>query len=494
MKVKGFFLAEFLATIWPENFAKANLSPEGDGTLTTRKKVTKNSRTKKAKKLKRDFEAAIEELVKFLTEKGRAPTSPNFRYEQLQLMLTGSFDPDYWIECQQASKTIIETTPTFGDFEGIRNYSYPDPANVPTKPLYSDGVVSSGDPAYFGQTQAGQFYDNSLKWARYVFILRNKFRRGDAEPLFITVNGTIMAEADIRPSRAMLSLIIKRYIVPDGSAKLTTLEPPTDKPIQAQYMYQMPSVSGVGWILEWTKKLVYAIRSDDYETANADLTKLVCLVAPMPMMGHKYNNNTDVLTSISNLVVKAYQIKKTKTYHNGTYENTYGQWDWPLQYGSFDLANECAGLGAVPVFGLYDEPPYYFKSIFWYNTQGEYLTLVHAPVEGDYGDYGVPNFYSCIGIVHLKNSAVLFTGRECGGMVDVYRVTLSGCLKIAEFPAPTHYCGAPIIFAARTFANDEDAAYWTLSTDSMYSTKINADDTITDLSGYTIAQIIDQNL
>jgi hypothetical protein len=340
MKVKGFFLADLFSLLWPENFAHANLTPEGDGTLTTRKKVTKNSKPKKQKKLKTDFEDAIDRLIEFRRLKGAPPPTPNFKYEQLQLMLAGSFDTAYWKSCRQDSKVIIETMPGIGEFQGVRNYSYPDASNAPSSAIYADGVVSSGDPAYYGLTENGVFHDDALKWARYVFTLANKCLADDGEPLFLTVNGTIMAESDVRPCRAMLSMIIKRHIVGASSAKLTSLASPTDKPIQAQYMYKMPSTGGAGFFIEWTKKLVYSLRSKIYEDQGVDLVKLVCLVAPMPMMGHKYNNNTDILTSISNLTVKAWQIKKSREWSTCVFDQSVTWIPWNIGGGVLGSAGE----------------------------------------------------------------------------------------------------------------------------------------------------------
>jgi hypothetical protein len=312
MKVRSRSVPSGMAALDAENIAKANLDTAGDGIIHTRRKVTKNSHPKKPKKIKTDFEDAIDKLIVYLTSKGKTPTSPTFKYDQLQLMLAGTFDTQYWKECTIESTTIIEATPGIGAFTGVRDYAYPDATNTPTAALYADGVISSGDPAYYGLTEFGEFHDDALKWARINFKLENKCKQGDGEPMFITITGTIMAEADVRPCRAMLSMIIKRFIVEDGSGKLTTLENPTVDPITAQYLYQMPTVSGPGFIIEWSKKLVYSMRSKKYETAGVDLTHLVCMVAPMPMMGHKYNNNRDILTSISGLTVKAYQIKKNK--------------------------------------------------------------------------------------------------------------------------------------------------------------------------------------
>lgn len=275
----------------------------------TKPSATKPASTKKTSVLKRDYEEAVDFLIAYITEStGEAPP-PDFRLTQINNLLDGYFDPSYWQTCTELSSDTLENAPATGAFVGVRNYAYPDPANQPSTPTYGAGVSATGDPAYTGWTTGGIFADTGLRWIRKVFTLKNKFTRGTPEPLFLKLSGTITATASTRPSRAMISAVIKRWLVTDTSARLTTTEAPITEVISALWRYKTPHGIAPYFALTKPLQLMYFMRSDKYEETPGDLTRAVVLIAPMPMMGKRFNNNTSVTSTIA-ATIELWQILK----------------------------------------------------------------------------------------------------------------------------------------------------------------------------------------
>lgn len=280
-------------------------------TTRTKKAVHKPARKRPKSRTLMEYEKAVDFLIAFLKEKTGNDPAPTFRNEQIKKLKKGVFDDAYWISCTIESEQVLLTEPTFSPWVGPRNYAYPDPSNQPTVPLYLDGNNSSGALDYVGYTAGTEFRDVSLKWRRTVFELANPFLTEAEEPVFLTMVGTITASADYRPSRAMISAVIQRFFVVDGSATLSTMTPPLTEPISAIYRYRTPH--GIAPYFNYTNplRLIYSARSRKYEEITGTLKHCVVLAAPMPMMGKRYNNNTTVTTSLSPLLA-LWQIKKTE--------------------------------------------------------------------------------------------------------------------------------------------------------------------------------------
>jgi len=289
----------------------ANKAPGVGGVIQAR--TTKKARAPKGKKITRkelrNIENAVDFLIDYITTKTGVAPAAGFRADQIAKIKLGNFDTEYWVKCALDSTTTLENVPGYTGFSGARNYAYPDPANQPTTAYYGNGSASSGEPAYQGATNAGYFIDTLLKWKRFVWTLKNKCTKGDKEPLFVKINTTITADSDQRPSRAMISAISKFFLVLPGSATITTVAPPTTKPKTAYWRYKQPR--GVAPYFHLTKdlKLQYWMRKKTDEETGGECTKAVMLLAPMPMMGKRYNNNTAITTSMTP-TVELWQIKK----------------------------------------------------------------------------------------------------------------------------------------------------------------------------------------
>lgn len=310
MKTTGQNVPPELAALYGSLVATNATAHGGVFTLRTQKAVNLIKKTARVNRLLKACYKAVDQLIAYKQNAGGWTMPRGFRTSQTKAIYNRIFDPEYWVECAIESTQPISGTLGYEPFTGPRNYAYPDPTNQPTKTVCTGGTNTTGTPRYSGSTSAGYFYDDLLVWNRYVFDLANSFEKGDDEPLLITLSATITASASDRPSKAMLSWIVKIWTVPEGDPKTTTTLPPTEKPITNYFRYITPRGDPPFFSSAIDRRAMLDGRRPSSETPAANLKKMVMLFAPMPMMGKRYNNNTQIDTNLSAIEIKAYQIKK----------------------------------------------------------------------------------------------------------------------------------------------------------------------------------------
>jgi probable HAF family extracellular repeat protein len=310
VKLFGQTVPPELQALYKALIAKIRTTPSGVVLTRTTKKARAPAPTRRKRQQLIDYEQAVDYLIAYLTKRDGVAPPPEFRATQISYLKWGYFESAYWVQCQELTKNALSNAPVSVPYAGPRAYAYPDPANVPSVPNYGNGSASSAPLTYNGATIAGMFVDLSLKWYRYTFRLEHRFKSSEEEPLFIRIDGSITASGDKRCGRAMLSAIWKAWAVPYGDARLTTTEPPTTTPRQAYYRYRRPTGTPPYYHFVNPLRLVYSARVRKYEDQSTWLKRFVLLIAPMPMMGKRYNNNTAIQTTLTVTNIRLYQIKK----------------------------------------------------------------------------------------------------------------------------------------------------------------------------------------
>lgn len=272
---------------------------------TVKTPLTKKRKTRKLKNPTdhpRTADQWLQQAARILTERRIAKgenINPDDAYTRSLLELrTGYFNPRHWRACDVTGTDHLSNVPTSGPDPKHRSYAYPDPANVRTLATYADGAPDSGPPRYNGNSAAGEFRDHLLVWSRTRYDLINDITPGTPEPTFIEISGRIRAFASRRGSRPMLSYICKTWLTADGSSLLDTVAPPTVKPWSFYYRYKVPDTPPPYYASEDIKHAIRTMCQPAHMEPAGPLKKAVVLLAPRPMYGRGFNNNTDVTTQL----------------------------------------------------------------------------------------------------------------------------------------------------------------------------------------------------
>jgi hypothetical protein len=273
--------------------------------------VGKLRRKRNENKLLKACYDAARALGRYLTAKDGGYYGERWITDEARRLYRREFNPDYWEQLAPVAEEFLTNTPTYTAFTGPRNYAYPDPYNQPTKAVYGDGTTTLGPPLYSGATSGGYFVDGSLCWLRQQMRLSKPIRAGDGEPLFLVINCNINAEANYRPSRAMISMILDWALTDDTAPEYTSSAAPVTRPVSQYWRYQQPRGEPPFFSLTKALQGFYDMRQKSREKQIGLIDALVVKLAPMPMMGKRYNNNTSVYTELTDIDLRVYAMRRT---------------------------------------------------------------------------------------------------------------------------------------------------------------------------------------
>jgi hypothetical protein len=293
---------------------------------------TKATRTTKSPRKKgknvTDVERAVDALIAYQKENGDPQLNDMQRLEEISALKRGDFSSGYWQKCDLSTEVSLYCIPAHSPYTGQRNYSYPDPAYEPSILTYGEGIETVGNPRLDGMMISGAFRETMYKWKRYTFDLPNTVTTQNQETTFFKVWGPVLGTASEQAGRAMLSVVMKVWIVSATSARLTTYEPPTTKPINDWYKYRTPRGAPPYWEATRVMSVSRTALAKGYIETPGNCTKAVVLVGPAPTKGWRFNNNDTVACELQP-VVEMWQIKK---------ENWIIGTGFPLE---FNLASGC---------------------------------------------------------------------------------------------------------------------------------------------------------
>lgn len=215
------------------------------------------------------------------------------------LARAGTFPEEYWHECLAIGEETLTSAPASVPDPSPPPYAYRDPFNLPTIPTYPPGTPGGSAPEYHGETTAGYFEDNALSWNRTRFAAPANY--AGPGPLYACTlaPATLSVSTDRRASRPMFSaaLRVRAY---SGTGPYATDTTPPHIDGQAQYSRYRPPItpapfySGQVTLYPVTLQLVRIAPTDA-----AALSELILDRSPLPMIGRRYNNNTEVDTEIT---------------------------------------------------------------------------------------------------------------------------------------------------------------------------------------------------
>jgi len=290
--------------------SKSGTASPGGTTIARETKKTRAPKTERKKsKTNTDIETAVDALIEYQEKEEGNKTIRQFRLVMIEELKRGTFSETYWEKCTLSQEKTFYCVPSFSIFTGGRNYSYPDPAMLPSDVTYGEGVETTGNARVDGQVISGQFRETMYKWKRFVFDLKNPIAQDLKEPCFIKLTGPIIGTASEQACRALLSVVYKCWLVASGSTRLTTYEPPTDKPINDWYKYTTPRGVPPYWEASRVLDLSRTAVTRKYVESTGSIEKAVVLAAPAPLKGRRFNNNETVACEFQP-TVEMWQLKK----------------------------------------------------------------------------------------------------------------------------------------------------------------------------------------
>lgn len=268
----------------------------------------------RSKKIESDSLKQLRALVEYMATVFRFPngTSEKKRFvsQELARLRAGIFDVRFWKESTLISKNYFSYSPQSTPDNNPPAYAYRTPANLPTIPIYDYGAPDIGPARYEGSMSSGYFFDSILCWERYIFDLDTKDDDYRYQPLVFSHEGILQITANMRGSRPMLSCILRSWIVSSDAPELSTMQcPAADIPPSSPvwergmnsiyFRYRLPPVPAPYWNLTYARHMSIVLNSRTTYDPSAQPSKAVILLAPRPMFGRGFNNNTLINTTLT---------------------------------------------------------------------------------------------------------------------------------------------------------------------------------------------------
>ena len=298
MKITGQSVPTQYAAQMKTYLTFADAVPATTATARTNSGLARATVSRRAKRLPTDFEAAADYIAKDQRRNGTVASYADLYTSILANLKTGVFDAPYWIECAVSEPIVYRNYPTSAPRLITKPYAYRDPLNLPTIPTYGTGAESIMPLRYQGTQQGGYFEDFLLRWAIYVATMPRLLPLPIAAPVFWKIEGAMTASASTRGARPMLALISKVQRCMLNEPPTYSELPPVDNPRYINVRYKLPPAAPPFWSRQGTIQAVITAAEKDADTTAPEFDAAVLRLAPAPMFGQWFNNNSYVYTQI----------------------------------------------------------------------------------------------------------------------------------------------------------------------------------------------------
>lgn len=283
-----------------------------------RAKKTKSPAQRKQKTKADIYAVTVEGLAHSFGKSDMSDASRAWRRDRLYELLTGVINLTYWQPIYPAHQAIWQCTPSIGPDETPAPYLYRIDENWPTKPTYTGGILILAteegewpdDPpplAYFGSTSNRLFHDDSLLWTTLAFQLPMDAGPPNKYPILFCPVINITAECDARGSRSMFSYLWKFVPLLDEPDITATGANPLTSAKSTYWRYKPPQGVAPYYHASASRHdLIVPFRNE----VQSNMRWFLATLAPRPMLGHGFNNNTTVSTTMTH-AARVYVPKRT---------------------------------------------------------------------------------------------------------------------------------------------------------------------------------------
>jgi hypothetical protein len=284
-----------LADLYAEYVSPMGIDGSGTGNARTRRKVRRGRSPDAAKQALAGLRAAARYVVRRAISHGAELDERMEIREELSRIARGIFSEAYWMLTEIPQTKSLHSIPTSAAITQPERYLYPDPSNQPTTPTYPAGTTDANAGYYHGATSAGLYADLESGWYVALHDLLRDTMGTDIVPVLLHISGSINIDASDRSCRAARSLVWKAELLnaaQDGWAD--NAFPFAGAPDTWPTRKELPDSAPYGQLSQTVTLIRNLTHSAHYVRTGSRYLKTS--VAPLPMWGYMYNNNTSITT------------------------------------------------------------------------------------------------------------------------------------------------------------------------------------------------------
>lgn len=267
----------------------------GAGTTGPAKKnsgLARASVSRRAAKRPGVFERAADYIANDLRKSG-SPLTYKEIYDQVMIdLINNDFTQPFWTECPVQIVSTLRSTPTSTPRLTTKPYAYRDPANLPTIPDYPAGTMTGMPMHAEGETSSGYFQDTILDYTLYTASMGDTGAIPIETPVFWQIFGDLHAYASTRGARPLKAIITKVQRCMAGEPPTTNNMPPVITPRYVDMRYALPPAHAPYWDQAGEIKAVITAAEPAIYTTAPDFDTATIQIAPAPLFGQWFNNNT----------------------------------------------------------------------------------------------------------------------------------------------------------------------------------------------------------
>ena len=219
-----------------------------------------------------------------------------------------TFDPRWWKQLNEQSSSWYSSTGSGPTDANPPPYNYRDPDYKPQSTVYTSGTPAAAPSSTSGQTTAQQWSDQIWVWKKTEYLLLEAPPGHEITPIVQEMDGSITASANKRGSRPMLSLIFRAHLVADSSPYDGDLSAPVYPSTTYYWWWRITQNNPDNYAATKPRHVSSPVHDRATRDEGQELSRAIIKSGARPMLGHGYNNNTDVLTTWSGQE-KVWQVK-----------------------------------------------------------------------------------------------------------------------------------------------------------------------------------------
>lgn len=265
---------------------------------------------KPAKTGANELTAAVEILIERLgTPRGHPDFARKVRAEVAEIN-SGNWNPVYWKKNEDFSTDFLTNVPTGVIDPNPPPYGYRVAGMQPSIPTYGEGTASGAAAFYEGALVGNTFFDLTYTWSKTTFVLDAPIKANEYEPVLMVFNGQLTSSGTTRGSRPMLSMVTRSFLcgaagaaLLDKSAPIVPANPALaglQRGARSEYWrYDIPVAAAPFFNQVNFRRVLQDLNKSASIDTGYPLEFAVVLVAPRPMFGRGFNNNSHVLSTLT---------------------------------------------------------------------------------------------------------------------------------------------------------------------------------------------------